>query len=425
MRNLARTLVSLLLLYGCNACGGAAAGGDVDPGAPGSRATPGTGPRPAINRSTTPTDDVAMAENRFAIDLYQELRSADGNLAMSPASISLALGMTMAGARGDTASIMARTLHVDAIDDPHAAYAAQLARWNDAARAAYELRVANRLFGERSLRFHDAFVQLTGSRYGAPLEPVDFANAAGGVRRHINGWVEDQTDDRIRDLLPDGSIDGSTKLVLANAIYFKGRWASEFEARDTRPRAFRLAGGASADVPTMHQHGTFQTASADGVRLLELPYAGGELSMVVLLPDDPNGLAAVEERLSADRLAEWIAALSEEDLDVALPRFRIDPPRPIELRSALSALGMELPFTAAADFGGMSDAPLSIDKVFHKAFVEVNEQGTEAAAATAVVMTEGAALTTRFEALHPFLFLIRDRTDGAILFMGRVSDPRT
>lgn len=427
MRSIARAVFSLVLVYGCNACGGGtptAAQGEPA-GTAAVTPTPGSSTGSEQNaQGTADSTDLAGAQNRFAIDLYHQLRTTDGNLAMSPASISLALGMTMAGARGETRDVMARALHVDGIDDPHAQYASQLARWNDPSRTAYELRVANRLFGERSLRFHDDFVRLTADRYGAPLEPVDFASSPGAVRTHINGWVEDRTNDRIQELLPDGSISTETRLVLTNAIYFKGRWAREFDRDATRSRSFTLTDGSTADVPTMHQRGTFAHANVDGAQLLELPYVGGELSMVLLLPNEPSALAALEERLTAEKVSAWMSSMSEHELAVALPRFEIDPPRSIELGPPLAAMGMELPFTPAADFSGMSDAPLSISEVFHKAFVEVNEEGTEAAAATAVVMNERAG-PAGFEALHPFLFLIKDRADGSILFMGRVSDPRT
>ncbi len=420
---------SLLLLLAAllAACGGA-------PGEPPARPIADPPPRAAIDPTPDQTALFATANDRFAMDLWRQLRRRDGNLAVSPASISVALAMTWGGARGETASQMASVMHFG--EDPaayHAAAGAVLSTWNDPDRQAYELAVANRLFAEQSYTWQDDFLALTSGTYGAPLEPVDFRRAFEPARLRINGWVATRTRDRIRDLIPEGALDSDTRMVLTNAVYFRGDWASQFEANATSPQTFHAASGARP-VPTMHQTSRFRHAAAEGVQLLEMPYAAGELSMLVALPTERDGLAALEDRLDADALRTWVAAMERRNVDVALPKFRVDPAEPIALAATLVDMGMRDAFDGArADFSGMADpaanegTPLYISAVFHKAFVAVDEEGTEAAAATAVVMTrESAAMmpedAVAFVADHPFLFFIRDAS-GAILFMGRVADP--
>ncbi|MEM9189576.1 MAG: serpin family protein [Myxococcota bacterium] len=372
---------------------------------------------------------IAEANNRFAADLYPALSATPGNFAYSPSSISLALAMTYAGAQGETAEQMASTLRVSDIEDAdiHRGYQALLSRWNDPERTSYSLRVANRLFGDQASEWHRPFVSLTGDFYGAPLEPADFRGAAEPARQHINQWVADQTEDRILDLIPSGALDSDTRLVLANAIYFKGTWATQFNEDETQDAPFYRAGGAGVSVPMMHQYGSFQFGQGDGAKILRLGYTGNELEMVFILPEERDGLAEVEEDLTAEQIEAWLGTTRDTELPIYLPRFRVDPSEPMALRPALEGLGMELPFEPTADFRSMSnERPLYIDSVFHKAFVEVNEEGTEAAAATAVVMTTEAAVIEEppeFRADHPFLFAIRDTRSGTLMFLGRVSDP--
>lgn len=422
-----RALSLLVVAALLAACGGA-------PSEPPARPIADPPRRAGVDPTPDQSTLFATANDRFAMDLWRQLRRQDGNLAVSPASISIALAMTWGGARGETASQMADVMHFG--DDPaayHAAAGAVLSTWNDPDREAYQLAVANRLFAEQSYTWQDDFLALTRDTYGAPLEPVDFRGAFEPARVRINGWVATRTHDRIRDLIPEGALDADTRMVLTNAVYFRADWASQFEASDTHPQAFHAASG-PRDVPTMHQTGHFRFGAADGVQLLEMPYAGGELSMLVALPTERDGLAALEDRLDPDALRTWIAAMEQRNVNVALPKFRVDPAEPIALRDTLIDMGMRDAFDGGrADFSAMAGParnerlPLFIDAVFHKAFVAVDEEGTEAAAATAVVMAvESAAMMPEdavdFVADHPFLFFIRDAS-GAILFMGRVADP--
>jgi serpin B len=298
------------------------------------------------------------------------------------------------------------------------------------------LRIANRLFGEKTFKFEQPFLDKTRDAYGAPLEPTDFQTAPDASRDTINKWVEVQTEKRIKDLLPPKSITADTRMVLVNAIYFLADWMSQFEKEATWDRPFHVTATDERRVPTMNQAGRFRLAKADGVKVLELPYKGGDAAMLVILPDAVDGLAAVEQSLDAAKLGAWREALAPVDeVIVALPKFTIDPAEPIELVPALKALGMSLAFDPqTADFTGIGIPPdpsrrLFIGAVFHKAFVKVDEKGTEAAAATAVVMPEGAGAApgpppVQFIADHPFLFAIVDQSSGLILFLGRVVEPK-
>jgi serpin B len=424
------TLASIL----CLACGGAAATRASPPAEPGSETSAGASGGPEAPPTPAESERFAEATNVFAADLWSRIRDGAGNRVVSPASIEIALAMTWAGARGQTAEEMARVLHFgDDAEGFHRAAGHALARWNDPDREAYRLAVANRLFGERSYAWRAPFLELTGDVYGAPLEPMDFRGAPEPARRRINGWVEERTNDRIQGLIPPGAIDGDTRMVLANAVYFLADWQHPFAASDTYEQPFSAPGG-EVRVETMHQQARFAYAEADGAQVLQMPYAGGELGMMIVLPEASDGLGDLEAALSAARIDGWAARLEERMVNVALPKFRVDPAEPLALGATLRAMGMTRAFDpAAADFSAMADPatneglPLFVTDVFHKAFVEVDEEGTEAAAATAVVVVESAAIAPpdvpHFVADHPFLFFIRDLRSGAILFMGRVEDP--
>jgi len=378
--------------------------------------------------------EAPVLDSSFAIDLYQRLRGEPGNLALSPASVSMALAMTYGGARGETAVEMRRVLHFP--EDPaevHATFGEIYRAWNDAERTDYELRVANRLFGERTYTFEEDYLELTARHYAAPLEPADFRAAAEASRQMINAWVADQTRQRIDNLIAPGSIDRETRLVLVNAIYFKGQWLHEFDPERTRPAPFWTGPERSVQTPTMARTGRFRFARQPDVRLLELPYVGEELSMLLVLPEARDGLDRVEQVLDPELMQTWLDALRSTQVHVELPRFKIDPAEPIRLARTLIGMGMPLAFDRrGADFRGIADPPdpedrLYISQVFHKAFVEVNEEGTEAAGATAVVMLRVTSARVEqleeFVADHPFLFLIREKSSGAVLFMGRVVNP--
>jgi serpin B len=379
---------------------------------------------------------LAAGSNAFAMDLYGRLRERPGNLAVSPGSITLALAMTWAGARRETAAEMAKVLRFTGAPDAVLEGAGRLlSSWNDPARTAYTLRVANRLFGERSYRFAPAYLAKTAKIFGAPLEPTDFRGAAEASRGRINGWVAGETNDRIQGLIPPRGIDAETRLVLVNAIYFLGVWTVPFPKLRTRPAPFHATPGSAKHVPTMSNEAYFPYAAVDGVQVLEMPYVGDDLSMTLVLPGAQDGLGAVERRLTAERLASWMAAAKAQPVVVSLPIFEVDPKEPLSLGAELAALGMPLAFDRhRADFTGIADPPspadrLFIGKVFHKAFVKVNEQGTEAAGATAVIMAPSGAPPApgprppEFRADHPFLFFLREVRSGMIVFMGRVVDP--
>jgi serpin B len=416
------------------ACGGAA-------GRPATAPERASDPEePIVFEASAPTapgaaeaDRFAAATNAFASDLWRALREREGNLAISPASVEMALAMTWAGARGETAAQMAQVLRFGP-DAPafHRAAGHVLTTWNDPERETYRLAVANRLFGERSTAWREPFLALTADVYRAPLEPVDFRGAPEPARQRINGWVAERTAGRIRDLIPPGALDASTRLVLANAVHFLADWQRPFDAAETRDRIFHAPDG-DRPVPTMHQVAAFGYAEADGLQLLEMPYAGGELAMLVALPEANDGLGALEAGLSAERLAGWVERLEIRPVRVALPKFRIEPDAPLALGDVLAGMGMPLAFDPRrADFTAMADRtagpPLFLDAVFHEAFVAVDEEGTEAAAATAAVVSVTSATVPppdapELVADHPFLFFVRDVESGAILFMGRVTDP--
>lgn len=377
---------------------------------------------PAPPAPTTPAP--AAADGSFALRLYGQLAQTPGNLVYSPASVQVAFTMAWAGARGETATEMAQVLGISG--PPDAAIQAagdQLRAWNTPGEAT--LAVANRLFAARTLHLDPAFVSLSAEQLAAPVEQLDFAGDPDGSRVHINQWVSDQTHQHINDLLSPQHVTAGTDLVLVNAIYLKAAWAQPFAPQATQPAPFASPNG-PREVPMMRQTGSFRLGHLEGATLIELPYVGEALSMVIVLPDAADGLPAVEQGLDAASLEAALAAATPQRVDLRLPRFRIEPTAPVSLRTHLEALGMRRAWQAGqADFSGMTGtggAPIS-DAV-HKAFIEVNEQGTEAAAATAISVARGmSAPGTPFYADHPFLFTIRDTRTGALLFLGRLTDP--
>jgi serpin B len=366
----------------------------------------------------------------FGLDLYARLRGGPGNAFLSPYSLSSALAMTAAGARGETARQMDQVLHFPfAADRVHTAFAALNAALRPAAekKPPYELHVANALWGQRGYHFLPDYVATLRGPFAAAFEEVDFRGATEAARHTINTWVEQQTAGKIQDLIASGVLDASTRLVLTNAIYFKGSWEKPFRPANTKEDDFHAAPGRTVRVPLMHQTGRFGYAEDELVQVLELPYAGDDLAMVVILPRKQDGLAQVEAALSAEWLGGRMARLQFAEVAVALPRFKLT--AEFELSRTLAALGMTLPFSDRADFSGMNGGtdPLQIAAVIHKAYVDVNEAGTEAAAATAIGIRVTMALTPKppipFRADHPFLFVIRDRRTESLLFLGCLTQP--
>ena len=403
-----------------------------------------------IGKAKTDAARTVAGNNAFALDLYARLRGEEGNLFLSPFSLSTALAMTYAGADGETGTQIYGALRFprDGMTAPfelgngqemevvrfipwerarfHAAFKA-LREDMDARqeRGDYRLSVANALWGQKGYGFLDEFLAVTRSNYGAGLREVDFAGDTEGARKTINQWVEQQTEDRIEDLVPPGVLDALTRLVLTNAIYFKGDWAAQFDPGATAEAPFTLSDGKKATVQMMRQKARFAYLEAPAFQALALPYRGEDLSMVVLLPREPDGLAALEELLAPQSLEHWLGSLQEREVQLFLPRFKMM--SQFSLKDVLKAMGMTDAFDAnAADFSRMNGKKdLHVTAVIHEAFVEVNEEGTEAAAATGVVvgLTSVGPMPAVFRADHPFIFLIRDNATGSILFLGRLAEP--
>ena len=373
--------------------------------------------------------DFAASINAFGLDLYGAAAKEPGNLFFSPASISVAFAMTYAGARAATAEEMHKVLHLPPADIIHDSAQALLNDWNGE-HDAYQLRVVNRLFGEKTYSFIDAFLARVAGSYAAPLEKVDFKGAPKEQRLHINKWVMQQTENRIDELLPGGSVSSDTRLVLVNAIYFLGTWESAFNAKATQDKDFFVDGKTAKKVPTMTKTQSYKYAKGEGFQFLEMGYDGSTLVMNLLLPDEPLGLPALEAQMSVENINTWWSKLHSQEITLELPRFELKDQR-IPLKQILKTLGMNAAFDEKlADFGAMAvttpDARLYISDAFHEAFIKVDEKGTEAAAATAVLVAKPASVPSppkMFQVKHPFLFVIRDTANGAILFMGRVTDP--
>ncbi len=387
-----------------------------------------TGPDPFVERAIPEhmlpfVEEAVTAGNQFAFDLYAELKDGEGNRFFSPYSISSALSMTYAGAAGITEEEMARVLHVP--NDPSQWHPAAGALQNSLNRGValngYELSIANRLWVQEGYAFLESFLAIVQDCYDAGLELINFALDPEAARLIINEWVADQTHDKIQDLIPP-PLSGDTRLVLVNAIYFKGTWLTQFDPENTTDWSFRITADESVTVPMMTlREAEFNYAQTDDVSILEMPYDGEDLSMIVILPAEIDGLTELEDALTLARVKSWLASMHKTTLNVLLPKFEMTSEFP--LNEVLSRLGMPSAFDDNADFSNMTGArDLFISAVIHKAFVNVNEEGTEAAAATAVIMGYAGALDS-FVADHPFIFLIRDNVTGSILFMGRVSDP--
>ena len=371
---------------------------------------------------------IVTGNTAFGLNLYGELKGESGNLFLSPFSISTALGMCAAGAKGTTLQEMVKVLHLPAISS--AAFGGILSSLNeekDAKKRGYALTTANALWAQKGYPWRPEYKKLAANDYSAGLFDVDFISAPEPARQTINAWVEKQTQDKIRDLLPREAITRDTRLVLTNAIYFKGAWLTPFKKEQTKDLPFSLSPDKKVMAPLMHRVGGYRYAENDTFQTLDMPYFGRRISMTVVLPRKVDGLAAVEKEMTPQKLAETLRGLQQEkSVHVHLPRFKVE--KSFNLNKPLIAMGMKAAFHAA-DFSGMHTGGenLSITDVVHKAFVDVNEEGTEAAAATGVVVGLTSAAPPPkpkyFRADHPFLFFIRDNKTGSILFMGRLEKP--
>ena len=391
---------------------------------------------PSAPGRSDPTADRALVRgnNAFALDLYGHLANRSGNLFLSPESISVTLAMSYAGAGGETAAEMRQALHFSL--DPtllHTAMGRTLDALTRGARSGnYRLALANGLWLQKGYDLRESFASLLGGDYGAAPRSVDFKSDPADAVKVIDSWTARQTENEISDLLSPGDIAKDTGLVLVDAIYFKGHWDRRFEKPDTEAEPFYPAPGRQIAVPTMHRTDVMAYFEGDGFQALELPYKGGDLAMVVFLPREKDGLAAFEKTLTAARFEEWMTRFDSRRIELSLPKFRLD--ARLALAPVLQAMGMSRAFDGKkADFSGMltelgaAKVKPYISAVVHRALIDVNEEGTEAVAATGV--TSGFAPTAArppesivFKADHPFFFAIRDRA-GRILFIGRVAAP--
>ena len=383
--------------------------------------------------ATSDLAELVDGNTAFALDLYQYLKDEAGeaNLFYSPYSISVALAMTYAGARGHTEQQMADALHFTLPQDRlHPAFNSldlALAGRGEGAEGqdgeGFWLNIVNALWGQTGYKFLDAFLDTLAENYGAGLRLLDFASDPEASRGIINDWVSDQTEGRIEDLIPQGLINQLTRLVLTNAIYFNAAWAEPFEESQTKDGAFHLLDGSQVTVPMMWHSASYGYAEGEGYQAVELPYDGYELSMVILLPE-AGGFERFEDSLDASQLDAILGSLGHQQVALTLPKFEFE--SEFGLADALMALGMVDAFSMDADFSGMDGTQeLFVREVVHKAFVSVDEAGTEAAAATAVIMQLKGMATEPIQVTvdRPFLFLIRDLETGALLFVGRVLDP--
>lgn len=394
-------------------------------------------PAAALCQDAPPPGDGAQAVqdgNAFAADLYRQLRGRDGNLFFSPVSMSTALAMTYAGARGKTADEMARVLHFSLPQERlHPAMKLLLDRLNaDGAQGSYKLFLANAVWAQKDYQFNQDFLQVLSDQYDAGINQADFAHNAEQSRKTINAWVAEHTAQHILDLLAQAP-PPETRLILTNAVYFKGTWQEQFDTKETQDGDFNVALPMMKHVaaPFMHRTGDFGYLNGGTFQVLEIPYENNALSMIIFLPDSPIGLPIMEQMMNGASLAGWLGRLQPNKVIVSLPKFKIE--AQFEMVGTLRQMGMLQPFDPkTADFSGIAElAPqekLYISAVVHKAYVDVGEEGTEAAAATGVEIAKATAVYRSepipvFNADHPFLFLIRDNQSGSILFMGRVADP--
>jgi len=376
------------------------------------------------NPRTIQAKNATSANNQFAFDLYNKFSSDEGNIFFSPYSISTALAMTYEGARGKTTEEMQSVLHFPEDDSTRRTEFAGIYNQLNKPDKDYELSTANALWAQENYKFLDDYFNTVEQYYGGKVTNLDFVGDTENSRITINSWVENQTNNKIKDLIPQGVLDEMTRLVLTNAIYFKGKWAKQFDKENTREADFKVTPGKTIKVQMMSLTGEearFNYSETPELQILELPYDGGELSMLILLPKEGN-LQTIWELLTGGNLTGWKNNLMEQEVNVYLPKFTFE--TKYFMKETLEEMGMPTAFSMDADFSGMDGTKnLFISDVIHQAFVEVNEEGTEAAAATAVMVKYGISKKIIFRADHPFIFIIQHKETGSILFMGRVSEP--
>lgn len=378
---------------------------------------------PASGAPTKPDGaTAARATTAFAVSMYHQVRGHKGNLFFSPVSLITALGLTGSGARGDTRAQIAKVVHLP--DRDAAAALVPLLSSLTTRKKGTHVKLATGLWSQQGLDLGAEFLKAGKRLPGASLAQLDFKGRPEHSRAAINDFVAKATDGRVKGLLPRGSIRGNTKMVLASAIHFKGDWEYPFLTRSTKTETFHAPGG-NVKMSFMHQRGEFAYRKGPAIEALELPFAGNEASMVFLLPARKIALEDVEKTLTAKQLTGWLGDLKVRKVEVFLPRFRLAVQ--YDLKEALSAMGMPLAFSDRADLSGISPkGKLQLSDVFHRAYVDVNEKGSEAGAATGITVVPKSIRepVPEFRADRPFLFLILDRKTDSILFLGRLSHPR-
>jgi len=375
------------------------------------------------------TQDGAVRCTAFALDLYSHLKSGQSNLFFSPYSISTALALTYASARGETEKQIVRVLHFDQNQRQiHSSFGDLQRQLNEVGKLnGVELSIASALWTQKGYPFVPGFLEIANGEYQANVNQADFETGKEAARVEINHWVAQRTKDKIQDILPPGSLDAMTRLVLANAIYFKGSWATPFRETETSTQPFHLTTTSQIQAPLMHHFDDVKYLENGDFQAVELPYSGNELSMLILLPRQIEGCGYLESQLTPALLSRSLSQMKKQKVELFVPRFKMD--SSLDLVDALSKMGMSDAFSGKADFSGMDGTKvLYISGVFHKAWVEVNEEGTEAAAATAVTVRASAVRERPppppvFRADHPFIFLIRDTRSGSLLFLGRLAQP--
>ncbi|TWT90099.1 Serpin (serine protease inhibitor) [Pseudobythopirellula maris] len=381
-------------------------------------------PIPTHQRGALPdaTTGAVTGLNSFGYDLFSQLKASD-NALISPLSITTAFGMAYAGAAGGTAHEMERVFGFSS--DTHVGLGSLIADLNTE-RDGREMRIANRVFAQEGLHLKPGFEAINRDSYESPIERLNFYVDTEASREHINDWVEEQTNDRIKDLLPGGSVTQDTRVVLTNAVYLNSLWKHEFLEQSTRDRDFTLGDGSVATASMMHQTDTFRYGEFDGYQMLEMPYAGDDLSMVVILPDEADGLKELVDAYDEERLESDFDSLSHEQVRVAFPKFEYE--ATMSLKNPLVEMGLTESFSNGADFSNLADGSFAISDVLHKTFIDVSESGTEAAAATAIAIGLTSVLPDppepkEFTADQSFLFAIRDNHSDALMFLGQLTDP--